>query len=75
MSAEMGDTKREGFGDRWRGKEEEELICISLNVNSLRHEKWKMKNDCIRDLLLTYKVDLITLQEINLNCSYITPKE
>ena len=59
----MNNTQKniEGFGDRQSRKKEGELVCSSLNVNRLRYEDWKIKNNSLCNLLLNYKADLISL--------------
>ena len=39
------------YGDDWRGKEEDEIVCVRLNVNGLRKDIWKEKNDSLRKFL------------------------
>ena len=49
------------YGDEWIGKEEDELICICLNVNRLRKDMWKEKNDSLCNFLYQMNSDIIGL--------------
>ena len=73
----MNNTQKniEGFGDRQSRKKDRKLVCLSLNANRLRCKDQKIKDNSLCNLLLNYKADLISLQEINLNQSYVSPKE
>ena len=53
--------------DYFSPKKEEEIMVISLNVNRLKTEGWKAKNDIVRDFILELDADIVALQEINAN--------
>ena len=46
---------------------DDSVLCLSLNVNGLKHEHWKAKNDRLRQFLKKYEFDIMGLQETNLN--------
>ena len=55
------------YGDHFCAKKDNEIIVVSLNINSLQTESWRAKNDLVRDFILKSEVDIIALQEVNIN--------
>ena len=51
------------------------ILCLSLNVNGLKLEKWKAKNDRLQQFLKMYNFDIMGLQETNLNWDYVQAKD
>jgi len=49
----------EWYGDKLAKDKEKELVLLSLNVNGLQSEGWKVKIDIIKEFLIKYKVDII----------------
>ena len=47
--------------------EKDKLVYLSINVNRLHYERWKVKNNIIRDFILKSKAEIISFQEVNLN--------
>ena len=59
------------FGDHFSSENEEEIMVVSMNINSLKIKSWKAKNDMLRDFLLQLQADIIALQETNMNWTKI----
>ena len=62
-------------GDNWKGKEEDEIVCVGLNVNGLRKDMWKEKNNSLRNFLHQRGANLVALQEINLHWNKLDSSE
>jgi hypothetical protein len=60
-------TMDDFYRDHFSPKKEDEITVISLNINSLRTEGWKVKNDLVRDFTLGLDANIVTMQEININ--------
>ena len=63
------------YGDDWREKEEDEIVCVGLNVNGLKKDMWKEKNDSLRNFMYQMKSDIIALQEVNLRWDMLPNNE
>ena len=63
------------YGDEWVRKEEDELVCVCLNVNGLSKDIWKEKNDSLRNFMHHMKSDVIVLQEVNLRWDILPHNE
>ena len=50
-------------------KQEDKIICISLNMRGLKVEVWGIKNDILRNVLIQSNADIMGLQECNINWS------
>ena len=53
------------FGDEFDREKDEETSIFSVNINGLRTEGWKVKNDQVRDFVLSTKADIVAFQETN----------
>ena len=62
----------ESFGDYFSPNKEEEITVISANINSLRMEEWKAKNDVLREFFVQSEADIIALQETNVNWTKVS---
>ena len=51
------------------------ILCLSLNVNGLKQNHWKAKNDRLRQFLKGYNFDIMGFQETNLNWDQVQPKD
>ena len=51
------------------------IMYISLNIEGLKVEKQKAKNEMLQDFLLRFNIDLIGLQEININWNKVDYKD
>ena len=60
-------NKNDTYGDYLVNKEENKIVCISLNINGLQKDKWKEKNDTLCKFLCQIGAEIIALQEININ--------
>ena len=49
------------YGDDQKGKEENKIIIVSININGLRKEIWKEKNNVLHNFLHQMQSDIITL--------------
>ena len=47
------------------------VLCLSLNVNGLKHEKWIGKNNRLQQFLRKFNFDIMGFQETNINCDQI----
>ena len=64
----MNNTKNfERYGDIFSLHKEDEITMILANINELRMECWNAKNNQVRDLILSAKVDIVAFQEVNIN--------
>ena len=59
----MGDS----YGIQFDASKEEEIICMSMNINGLHTNSWRAKNNLLREFLVNSKSDIVGLQEINMN--------
>ena len=58
------------YGDKLennRNSNDGSILLLGLNVNGLRSEKWKAKNDRMKAFFKKYNFDIMGLQETNLN--------
>ena len=56
-------------------KKEDEIMCISLNINGLSKDMSKEKHDTLQNFLHRMESDIVGLQEINLNWDKLKFKE
>ena len=64
----MEDTSTPKFyRDQFKANKDKEITILSANINRLRTEEWRAKNNQVRDLLLSIKANIIVLQEVNIN--------
>lgn len=56
-------------------KDDNTMRLLSVNINGLQQEKWKVKNDLLRHFLKTYDFDIMGLQETNLNWHMLQAKD
>ena len=54
---------------------DDSLLCLSLNLNGLKHKQWKDKNKQLRKYLKNYEFDIMGFQEVNLNWGKVGPKD
>ena len=47
------------FGDKFIADKDDEITIYLVNINSLRKERWKAKNDQVRDFILSTKADIV----------------
>ena len=59
------------YRDQLKKVADNDVICLSLNINGLQVERWKIKNDLLRNLLVSSKANIVGLQKVNLNWSKI----
>ena len=57
----------ENYRDYLRKEEEDDLICLSTNINGSQAEGWKAKNEIARDFCAQSKADIANFQEVNFN--------
>jgi len=57
----------EPFGDHFSPNKEEEIMVVSTNINGLKTEGWKAKNDILRSFLVRTEASIMALQETNVN--------
>ena len=50
-------------------------MCLSLNINGLRKDSWREKNDSLHNFLTQSLAEIIALQEVNLNWDKLPVKE
>ena len=63
----VGNRNSGSYRDLLSKTEDNKLVYLSINMNGLHYEGWKVKNDMIRDFILKSKAEIIGFQEINLN--------
>ena len=61
--------------DMNRNPYDDSLLCLSLNLNGLKQEQWKVKNEQLRKYLKNYEFDIMGFQEVNLNWGKVGPKD
>ena len=49
------------YGDYFNPRKEDKIAVISLNINSLRTEGWKAKNNLVRDFILESDANIVTI--------------
>ena len=73
---ERDPTNRLFYGDEWASDPSESTIqCGFLNVNGLRKDKWKEKNNSILKFLFTKNFDITGLVETNLHWPSLPPHD
>ena len=71
---EQNPLNRVSYGDDWApDPSESTLVCGFLNVNGLRREKWKEKNNALFKFLFNKQFDITGLVETNLHWPSLPP--
>ena len=52
-----------------------EMVCLSLNMNSLRKDSQKEKNDSLCNFVTQSSAELVAMQEVNLNWDKLPERE